>query len=79
MLCLIILVSSPPTKLVLDGIQSRGFHVEFDAPENVSGVLAGYKILVLQDQICIQQIQVVAGHCAKCMVKRFFPHNAYMI
>lgn len=72
MLCLIILVSSPPTKLVLDGLQSTGFHVEFDAPENVSGVLAGYKILVLQDQNCIQQIQVNAGHCAMCMVKRFF-------
>lgn len=77
--CFTILVSSPPTNLVLDGIQSKGFHVEFDVPDNVSGVLAGYKILVLHDKKCIQQIEVVAGECAMCMVKRFFSHNAYMI
>ncbi|XP_052712082.1 receptor-type tyrosine-protein phosphatase eta-like isoform X2 [Crassostrea angulata] len=51
-------VSSSPTNLVLDEVESRKFMIKFGHPSNVNGVLAGYKILILQGQECIQQILV---------------------
>nr|XP_034332445.1 receptor-type tyrosine-protein phosphatase eta isoform X3 [Crassostrea gigas] len=51
-------VSSAPTNLVLDEVESRKFMIKFSDPTDVNGVLAGYKILILQGQECIQQILV---------------------
>lgn len=68
-LLLLILVSTAPTNLNIDGIQSRGFKIRFNRPDNVNGILAAYKILISEGRNCIQQI-LVHGKCSICMVKK---------
>lgn len=71
-LFLCISVSSSPTNLVLDEVESRKFMIKFGHPANVSGILAGYKILILQGQDCIQQILVFETPiCDLCVVNDF--------
>lgn len=46
--------------------------IKFGHPDNVNGVLAGYKILILQGQECIQQILVFETPiCDLCVVNDF--------
>ncbi|XP_062587374.1 titin-like [Saccostrea cucullata] len=58
-------VSTPPTKLNISEIGSRGFKIRFEKPVNVNGQLAGNKIIVLEGSICVQEIYLV-GHCPQC-------------
>lgn len=69
---LCISVSSPPTSLVLDEVKSQKFMIKFGKPADVKGVLAGYKILIMQGQECIQQILVIETPlCNLCVVNDF--------
>ncbi|XP_062566535.1 protein sidekick-2-like, partial [Saccostrea cucullata] len=58
-------VSTPPTKLNISDIGGRGFMISFEKPVNVSGQLAGYRIVILEGSICVQEIFLV-GNCPQC-------------
>ena len=65
-------VASSPTNLTVNEIGSRSFEIKFAVPINVSGILAGYKILILNGEKCVQQITVAEGdYCPKCVVREF--------
>uniref|UniRef100_K1RD42 Receptor-type tyrosine-protein phosphatase N2 n=1 Tax=Magallana gigas TaxID=29159 RepID=K1RD42_MAGGI len=58
-------VSSAPRNLNIDGIQSRGFRIQFNRPDNVNDILAAYKIVISEGGKCVQQI-LVHGICSIC-------------
>ena len=65
-------VASSPTNLIINEIGSRSFEIKFAVPINVSGILAGYKIFILNGEECVQQITVGEGDdCSKCVVREF--------
>ncbi|XP_062620048.1 phosphatidylinositol phosphatase PTPRQ-like, partial [Saccostrea cucullata] len=58
-------VSTPPTKLNISEIGSRGFKISFEKPINVSGQLAGYRIIIMEGSACVQEI-FLEGNCPQC-------------
>ncbi|XP_061176197.1 phosphatidylinositol phosphatase PTPRQ-like [Saccostrea echinata] len=67
-------VSSPPTQLSVNEVQSRGFQVRFGKPEIITGQLAAYKIIILEGLDCVQQI-IIEGNCPQCMSTNGCPYT----
>lgn len=70
-LVLYISVSTAPTNLNIDEVQSRRFKIRFNRPDDVKGILAAYKIVIIEGGKCVQQI-IVQDHCSTCLVKEIF-------
>lgn len=64
-------VSTAPTNLEINEVQSRRFMIEFNKPDNVSGILAAYKIVILKEGTCVQQI-LIYGDCSNCNVRKYY-------
>lgn len=64
-------VSTAPTNLEINEVQSRGFKIEFNKPDNVSGILAAYKIAIYKGGTCVQQI-LIPGMCSNCNVRKYY-------
>lgn len=62
-------VSSAPTNLEIDEVQSRIFRIYFSIPDDVKGILAAYKIVISKGRNCVQQI-LVYDNCSICKVKK---------
>lgn len=64
-------MSTAPTNLEINEVQSRGFKIEFNKPDNVSGILAAYKIVIFKGLTCVQQI-LIPGICSNCNVRKYY-------
>lgn len=71
-------VSSAPTNLEIDEVQSRGFRIYFSIPDDVKGILAAYKIVISKGGNCVQQI-LVYGNCSICKVRKLLKSYSLVI